>query len=362
MRAVFALALLLSACGATPAATPFVPGPDIVIGVTLAPADRATPISLPTLGPTAIAPTASAALTATSRPTSAPAPTATRPPQATPASATIPAAQVGDIAQKSGMWAAVTRLDNPGKVGNQFVTVAAGQKLVIVDVIVGNDSDSPMSVNPLNATLVDSEGFAAKVKLAGADRQIDSITLAKGERVQGEIAFEVPSASRPALLRMTTSIIGGVTLEMGLATPPIPPKVNSLPRTRPAYAKAGTTAESAGYTLSVVGFEPIAKPSIIYTAKPGYKLVAAEIVVGNNKDDKMSVNPLYTHLVDTRGFLWAAKLGGRDGKQIDSGEIGKGEKVRGWVAFEIPTDATPDAIQYGFGNLFSPTKVYSAVQ
>jgi hypothetical protein len=362
MRTLFALALLLSACGAAPAATPFVPGPDIVVGVTLAPAGGATPISLPTLGPTSSAPTFTAAPAATSRPTTSPVPTATRPPTATPTTAVIPAAQVGDIAQKSGMWAVVTRVDNPGKVGNQFVTVAAGQKLVIVDVIVGNDSDTPMPVNSLNATLIDAEGFAAKVKLAGADRQIDSITLAKGERVQGEIAFEVPSASRPALLRMTTSIVGGVTLEMGLATPPIPPRINPLPRTRPAYAKVGATVDTAGYTLSVVAFEPIAKPSIIYAAKPGYKLVAVEIVVGNNKDDKMSVNPLYAHLVDTRGFLWAVKLGGRDGKQMDSGDIGKGEKVRGWVAFEIPTDATPDAIQYGFGNLFSPTKVYSAVQ
>ena len=127
-------------------------------------------------------------------------------------------------------------------------------------------------------------------------------------------------------------------------------------------AKVGATVDTAGYTLSVVAFEPIAKPSIIYAAKPGYKLVAVEIVVGNNKDDKMSVNPLYAHLVDTRGFLWAVKLGGRDGKQMDSGDIGKGEKVRGWVAFEIPNDAMPDAIQYGFGNLFSPTNVYSAVQ
>ncbi len=288
--------------------------------------------------------------------------TATRPPAATAVPASVPAAQIGDIAQKSGMWAAVTRVDNPGKIGNQFVTVAAGQKLVIVDVIVGNDSDTPMPVNPLNATLVDGEGFAAKVKLAGAVNQIGSITLAKGERVQGEIAFEVPTASKPALLRLTTSIIGGATLEMGLATPATAPKVTPLARTRPAYAKAGTSVDVGGYTLSVVGFELAPKPSVIYKPPPGYKLVAVEVIVGNNKDDKMSVNPLNAHLVDTRGFVWQVELGGRDGKQLDSGEIGKGEKVRGWISFEIPTDATPDAVRMEYGNMFSPTSVYGAVQ
>ena len=89
MRTMFALALLLSACGATPAATPFVPGPDIVVGVTLAPAGGATPISLPTLGPTSLAPTSTTAPVATSRPTASPVPTATRPPAATPNSTSM---------------------------------------------------------------------------------------------------------------------------------------------------------------------------------------------------------------------------------------------------------------------------------
>ncbi len=172
----------------------------------------------------------------------------------------------------------------------------------------------------------------------------------------------MPANAKPALLRMTNGLFGGLTLEMGLAAPALPPKVSPLPRTRPPYAKLGTTADNGGYTLSVVAFEPAPKLSRFYSATPGYKLVAAEVIVGNNKDDKMSVNPLYAHLVDTRGFVWQVELGGRDGNQLDAGDIGKGEKARGWVAFEIPADATPDAVRMDYGSLFSPISVYAAVQ
>ncbi|CAB4147392.1 Domain of unknown function DUF4352 [uncultured Caudovirales phage] len=275
-------------------------------------------------------------------------------------SASSQAKQIGDMALKSQIWAIVTRIDNPAKPG-EFTTISPGNKLVIIDIIVGNDSDQSISVSASDSTLVDVDGLAVKDSLFAANHRIISTRLSKGERAQGEIAFEVPASYKPALLRLRTSFFGGTVLEMGLAAPALPPRIQLPPRTRPAYPKSGETAEAQGYTLSAVGLEPVAKPGILYLVKKGYKLVGVEIVVGNTKADSASVNELNASIVDTRGFVWPMELAGRDGKGLDAGKIGKGERMRGWVAFEMPDDAIPDAVRYDAGGLFDSIVLYAGV-
>ena len=84
---------------------------------------------------------------------------------------------------------------------------------------------------------------------------------------------------------------------------------------------------------------------MFYTPKQGYKLVAVEIVLGNvSGSEALSVNPLYTYLVDSNGFVYDAELGGKD-DQINTIDLAIGEKAKGWVTFTIPENASPFSIK-----------------
>jgi hypothetical protein len=54
---------------------------------------------------------------------------------------------------------------------------------------------------------------------------------------------------------------------------------------------------------------------------------------------------LYAILVDSNGFVYQPELAGRDG-QLDTVDLNAGEKAKGWVAFEVPENATPASIKY----------------
>lgn len=221
-----------------------------------------------------------------------------------------------------------------------------GTKLVAVDAVVGNAGSGSVSVNVLNFSLVDADGFAVTPELGGCDAQIDTVSLKEGDRVRGLVCFEVPAKAVPATLKYQAGgLLDSKTLVVGLKKPSQTVQPKYPERSAPKLTKLGETAESPSISLMVSAFEEKPKPGILYRSRAGYKLVAAEIIIGNPGANKLSVNPLYVRLVDSNGFLWEAELGGRDGKQLDSGDIDKGEKVKGWVAFTIPTDAVPSAIR-----------------
>ena len=54
---------------------------------------------------------------------------------------------------------------------------------------------------------------------------------------------------------------------------------------------------------------------------------------------------MFTYLVDNSGFIYSAELGGRD-DQISASKLAIGEKVKGWVSFSIPENATPVSVKY----------------
>jgi len=125
--------------------------------------------------------------------------------------------------------------------------------------------------------------------------------------------------------------------------------------------KVGETVERNGYTLSVAKFEPASKPSGFGIRRPGNKLVGVELIIGNTNTNRLTVNPGSAELVDTGGFVYRFSLAGQYGKQLDVGDIGKGEKVRGWIAFEIPSDATVWAIRMPLGSPFGSEYLYAGV-
>lgn len=109
----------------------------------------------------------------------------------------------------------------------------------------------------------------------------------------------------------------------------------------------GDTVEQYGYSLSAISVEDPAVPNEWFSSlEAGDKMVAIEIILENISGEPLSVNPLDTTLVDKNGFTYSVELGGSVHEQIDCISLFIGEKIRGWVAFEIPQDAIPATIKF----------------
>ena len=116
----------------------------------------------------------------------------------------------------------------------------------------------------------------------------------------------------------------------------------------------GDIVEQDGYLLSAITVEDPTAPGMFYEPESGKKLVAAQVIVGNVSGETLDVNPLYATMVDGEGFVYQPELAGRDGQIITVG-LGPGEKAEGWIAFEIPEEATAASIKYAtevFGDSF----------
>ncbi len=318
--------LLIAAvgCGGTksPTSTPFI--------------QTATPPSASTQAAPA-KPTAATQANNTPAPTSAP--TATTAANDAPQSANL-----GDVIQQDGYFVQAAAVEDPTTPGLLY-QAESGKKLVAVELVVGNVSGSALSVNPLNATLIDNDGFAYHPELAARDGQLGTLDLNPGEKVDGWVAFKVPNEAKPKTIKYELTF-GSTPLQSALTPPTTKSQPAKLPaRTAPKLAKLGDVVQQDGYSLSASSVEDPGKPGFLFKAEKGKRMVAVQIVVGNVSGAKISTNALYAILVDTNGFLYEEDLGAHDG-QLDVVDLNPGEKAKGWVAFEIPTAAKLEGIKY----------------
>jgi len=223
---------------------------------------------------------------------------------------------LGDIVEQYGYLLSAVTVEDPTTPGILYEP-ESGKKLVAVEIVVGNVSGETLSVNPLNATLLDSEGFTYEPELGGREGQIVTIDLSPGEKARGWIAFEVPEEATVASIKYAVETFGSKVLQTSLTPPPdgYVPNTEALSILPPSpEAGFGDVFEQYGYSLSATTVEDPTAPGMLYEAKEGKKLVAVEIVVGNVSGETLSVNPLHATLVDSNGFVYQAELAGRDGQ------------------------------------------------
>jgi hypothetical protein len=251
------------------------------------------------------------------------------------------------VVEQYGYLLSAVAVEDPTTPG-MFYEPESGKKLIAVEIIVGNVSGEALSVNPLYATLLDSEGFTYQPELAGRDGQIVTVYLGPGEKARGWVAFEVPEGATAASIKYAVDAFGSKVLQTSLTQPPegYVPDTEALSVMPPEpQAKLGDVFEQYGYSLSATAVEDPTTPGMLYEAREGYKLVAVEIVISNMSGEVLSVNPLNAILVDSNGFVYQPELAGRD-EQIATVDLNVGEKVKGWVAFSVPEDAIPASVKY----------------
>jgi hypothetical protein len=109
----------------------------------------------------------------------------------------------------------------------------------------------------------------------------------------------------------------------------------------------GEWMEGSGLAMVAWAVEDPANPkSSSYEPKPGTRLVAVEWELGSLSDTHHSA-PHAAQLIDDRGVRHDAVFGSMaDHRDIENRPIRMGERIRGWLAFELPEGRTPLALEY----------------
>lgn len=147
--------------------------------------------------------------------------------------------------------------------------------------------------------------------------------IACGTGTTGGGVTVVPATNAPAASGAT---VGGT----GQATNA--PAATEAPA---AVAKVGDRVELNGTALTIVKIDRKAAISDFQKAKDGNEFVIAEVVIENSaSDSKIPYNPLYFKVKDADGFEYDAGFSAGD-QSLKSGDLAKGEKARGNIAFEV---------------------------
>lgn len=254
---------------------------------------------------------------------------------------------LGDVTEEFGYLLSAVNVEDPAKPG-MFYTPEEGKRLVAVEIIVGVSSGDPLSVNPLNTVLLDSEGFSYQTELGGIDSQLATVDILPGEKVKGWVSFSIPEEATPSSIKYSINIFGDTEIKASLEQPPDGHEANTIALSiapPEPESKLGDTFEQFGYSLTAMVVEDPAPPGILYDSRTGHKLVAVDIIISNESGESLSVNPLNSVLVDSNGYVYLPELGGRD-DQLATLDISSGEKVRGWVSFTIPEESSPYIVKY----------------
>jgi hypothetical protein len=243
---------------------------------------------------------------------------------------------------------------------------------------VENKGDDEIAISSIMSfSAKDAEGTKLEQEMFDCSSSSLNGKLLAGDKIKGDICWKGLSTDS-AKIYYEASLLGsgavvwevtGLALSVGqqpTATPESPtntPEAKGTTEQKPTNTpestatleptatpepllELGDTDEVGGYSLTAMSVEDPAKPGRLYDPVEGKKLIAVDVIIANVSGDKPAgTNPLSATLVDTEGFVYDPELGGVDG-QLDMVDLNPGERIRGWIAFEVPEETVAASIRY----------------
>jgi hypothetical protein len=104
--------------------------------------------------------------------------------------------------------------------------------------------------------------------------------------------------------------------------------------------RVGQRMEEAGVALTVNGLGRAPSMGQLFPAYPGTVDAIIDVTIENTGREQAQYNPLYLKVKDADGFEDNGSLV-RDGddQSVKSGDLARGERVRGTAALEVPAGA-----------------------
>jgi len=231
--------------------------------------------------------------------------------------------------------------ESAGPIG--LFSPSEGNKYAIIEVVIKNKMNDPLSFSALFAKLKDSLGYEHNIDAAttNIDFAFSGGKIAPKDIIRGCLVFQIPkNASASTLIYNDLFSEFHVNLIMSENQDPIP-----LSEYRPT-AGVGDTVDDGRVSLTLNSFEE-KKWIDIYRARSGWKFLIIDVTIKNLLDQQISYNPLYIEVKDSQGRMFGLHIATsslEDG--LSSGNLAQGETVRGKVAFEVPENESYFVIHY----------------
>jgi len=254
--------------------------------------------------------------------------------------------KVGERAQSSGIGLVVVKVEKLKEVG--FVTAEEGKVILDIEVVIENlNRDEKMPYNPMYFKVKDSESYEYDISFGSLDPSLQSGELTKGERVRGHVAFEVPEKATGLVVSYEPIVLFGgyepvkVNLDEISDTPV---ELGDAKAVAPA-GKVGDKVESAGIGFIVLSVKQTDAAGFA-TAKAGNTLFDIEVIIQNvSREETTPYNPFYFKIKDKDGFEYNTTINAFS-PALQSGELEKGDVVRGHVTFEVKKEAVDLIVTY----------------
>ena len=207
-------------------------------------------------------------------------------------------------------------------------------------------SDSPAAVSTLlQMSLKDSTDqqftldISAQSAIQGGSPDGE---LAAGEKIRGKIGFQVPEDASGLVFVFDPNLLGSgkVFIDLGDSPISIDPPAELPGEIAPEAFKPGDIVEIGDFTLVVNGVESSMGSDFVKPAE-GNEFVIVDLTLENKRDESVSVSSLLQmSLKDASGQIYAVNLlaSTAGGGTTPDGELAAGEKLRGQVGFEVPSD------------------------
>jgi hypothetical protein len=271
--------------------------------------------------------------------------------------------KVGDIVSINDAVLVILGWDQPP--GGDFNPPDEGKKYLVVDLMIANQGERSFNSSPVfQMTIKDPSGqkynINGKANIASGSNTPNG-EVNPGEVIRGKVGFHVPEDLINFIFVYEANLMGIGEVSVNLGGTPIamdPPSDLNLAHRQEIFS-VGEQIEISGLVIQVLG---VSYPSGTDFVKPkeDYKFVSVDVQVENQGESIQEITSIVQmYLKDNTGEKYTFHLGAQS--IIDSGlpddELQPGERVRGQIGFQVPTDAEGlifvfDAEIFGFGKVF----------
>lgn len=358
----------LSACGGDTIAPTAVSGATTISPTTIAAVATSTNASIAATSTSApVAATRTTAPVAVTRTTAPVAATSTTAPVA-PTVTTIPVAKngahmIGEAATLKDLRVTVNEVKTVA--GTDFFKPKAGMKFVVVNVTLENTGSEAANVSSLlQMEVKDATGQAYDESLSAdsvAGGKVPGGSVAPGDKLRGSMGYEVPTdveglqwifkeAFGSDRIVFDVSKTGAVAVVSSTAT-------SDSSNTGNANHKVGDAVTLGSLKVTLNAAKTVAGKDY-FKPKAGMKFVVVNVTLENTGSEAENVSSLLQmEIKDATGQAYDESLSADSvaGGKVPGGSIAPGDKLRGAVGYEVPTNVA--GLQWIFKEAFGSERV-----
>jgi len=261
----------------------------------------------------------------------------------TPVIATQLDGYIGDFLSNGAFAIRVSSIEYPSNY--DLYDLKDGEAVVGIDAEFVNLSNETIRLRFRDLLwLVDNDGYKYKIRKSVTDDYgIDH--LPPQEKVRSLFYTALLEGTTPQVLKYVPD--NSAPLQVNLGEVPVDHTPMQIELQQPVNTSImGSVAESNGYKAFAL---QVVDPYLNWDGYTGYKVISVEVSFENvNSDTPLDLDNLCDiYLIDTEGYAypqdWQIRIY-EDG--LEEVTLAKGEKVKGWLFFQIYEDANPSYLRY----------------